>query len=188
MERLNWAEVRKDAERLLGETTAGPDLQSLKAMDRRRAARQLMKGAWAMGDYAAARQALREMEKGRPSLPDKAPIASRYAEVMSQLERIHVLARAGEQGEARQRLSAVWPEVEAIFAFAPTAVQTHLEMGYALWVKSEVAGDLEGAARRALLERAEGYLRPLASEGKLTRYQREVILGGIEKTLAALAR
>jgi hypothetical protein len=56
----------------------------------------------------------------------------------------------------------------------------------ALSIRAEIDGDI--AAKRTWLERAAGYLRPAAKAGKLTRYEREVLLATIEKQLRARAQ
>lgn len=56
----------------------------------------------------------------------------------------------------------------------------------ALSIRAKLDGDAN--EKRAWLERALAHLRPAAAEGRLTRYEREVLLAGVMKQLAALPR
>jgi hypothetical protein len=100
------------------------------------------------------------------------------------LVRIQVLFRAGDIAEARTLVAEVWPEVEAVYRAAPKERFNQIQHASALWVRAEVDGNLDATTRRSLLTRAAEILRPLATEGKLTRTDRDWVLAGIERDLA----
>jgi hypothetical protein len=77
-----------------------------------------------------------------------------------------------------------WTEVEAIFKAALDEPFNQVQYATALWIRAEVDAGLVPAARRELLTRAAGLLRPLAQQGKLMRRDREWVLAGIERELA----
>ncbi|MDO8542338.1 MAG: hypothetical protein Q7S40_18010 [Opitutaceae bacterium] len=189
VERLNWPVVRAEAEQALArieKMAARPaDAEPIREL-REDAALDLLQSNWAAGDYAAARKALTIWWASRPPVPDNPPIAARFGEVQSELIRVQTLARAGELTEARSILADIWVEVEAVFAAAPDETFNQVQYARALWVKAEVAERLSATERRALLERAAGHLRPLDAAGKLTRLQREMVLGGVDRALASL--
>jgi hypothetical protein len=188
--RGDWGTVKAGAEqslRRISNLPAAADQEGRLKQVRENAAEQLVLGAWATGDYAAARQALGTWWAAREPMPDNPPIARRFSEVENQLLRIHVLARAGELAPARSLLDEIWPELEAIVAARPGYAGVQVEHARALWIKAEIAPSLTAAARRALLERARDQLRPLVAAGKLTRNERELLLGGIEQALTRVS-
>ena len=188
-ELLNWRAVREIAEENL-RFLARADIDR-SDVDRVADQRKSEKGAsiqaaFEMGDYVAARRQLEGsgIRPGRP--PANASLDQKFDAIALQLLRIRVLARAGEVMTARLELTSLWPEVEALHAAKPDYVLNFVQTAYALSIRAEIDGS--GAEKQAWLELAAGYLRPAAAEGKLTRYEREVILAGIERQRAELMK
>jgi tetratricopeptide (TPR) repeat protein len=188
--RLNWSAVRQNTEETLAALSqikaSMPDESAQMNEFRNDLHLDLMTAAFALGDYATARRALDSVTRlrGKWSPRTGASMQVRFNTSGEQLWKCQVLHRAGEIDEARQLLSTLWPEVEAVFAKAPEVIGNQLRMAWALWIKSEVALGADAAARRVLLERAASYLRPAAAAGKLNRYEREVLLPEVEAGLA----
>jgi hypothetical protein len=187
-ERLNWAAMRRNAvatlQRLRGLTIDPSDEMSATRI-REAAEVDLMRAAYEMGDDSAV---LAEMKRSGWTLRiagAEADMQQRYERVRDQLAPIHVLARSGELDAARSALTRLWPEVEAIAAAAGERPRALADVARALVVKADIAA-ADRREQRQLLQRAEDYLRPAAAAGKLTRYEREVVLAGLEKQLAAL--
>jgi len=186
--RLNWTGMRASAEQVLavGAKTNFADAEVLANLDVLEfAQRDLVVAAFESGDYAAARRALQDWAPQIPPLPGFAEIQDRFERLGTALTRIHVLARAGEIGTARQELASIWGEVEAVFAAGPDHLFNQVQTARALAIRAEIE-EVDVVAKRRWLERAAGYLRPAGAAGRLTRYEREVLLAGIEKKLAAL--
>ena len=66
----------------------------------------------------------------------------------------------------------------------PDFLFNQLQTARGLSIRAEIDGD--AAAKLGWLERAAGYTRPAAAAGRLTRYERDVLVAGIEKQLAAV--
>jgi tetratricopeptide (TPR) repeat protein len=169
-QRLNWLAMRSHAEQVLRSV---PGNQS--------AHRDLMRAAFEMGDYATARHTLEDWAPGKDPLPPTDEIQQRFNRLGDLLLRIHVLARGGEEDFARAELARIWPEVEAVFAAGPDYLFNQVQTARALLIRAELEGD--ATTKGEWLERAAGYLRPAAAAGRLTRYEREVLLANIERQL-----
>jgi tetratricopeptide (TPR) repeat protein len=184
--RLNWKVVRAEGEASLRRLDAvhraapGEEEESL----RRDTHQQLALAAMHSGDFPAARRHLSAWWALRPGPDDQPTINSRFLDLRDQLVRIEILFRAGEAAEARALVAEHWPEVEAVFKAAPEEFFNQVQYANALWIRAEVDAGLVPAARRELLARAAGLLRPLAQQGKLMRRDREWVLAGIERELA----
>jgi hypothetical protein len=188
--RLNWNGVRQQAEATLASLAQlqVSDADQANLRNRRsEAQRDLMWAAFHLSDYAAARSALDQSGfRADPAPRESDSTQDRFTNAGRQLTRVHVLYRAGEIDEAHRVLAALWPEVEVVFAAAPRELFNQVQMARALSIKAEVE-IMDDASRRALLERAADYLRPAAAAGKLARYEREVLLAGVETALAGRA-
>lgn len=182
-QRLNWTAVRASSEQVLkwchGAALGERELASI----RRDAQRDLMFATFHQSDYSSARAAL-DGSKPDPSPLGHAELQDRFEFLRDLLWRVHVQARAGDITLARSELARQWPEVMDVSAAGPNYLFNQVQFARALSSRAEIDGDV--AAKRECLTRAAGYLRPAADAGRLTRYEREVILVGIEKQLAAL--
>ena len=78
-----------------------------------------------------------------------------------------------------------WPEAERLLSAGPALHFNRVAHARALALRAEIL-PLTPKEARTLLESAAGFLRPASETGKLTRYEREVLLHGINKQLAAL--
>jgi hypothetical protein len=137
------------------------------------------------GDPAAARRILDEVRKeSRPDIQN-GEIQEQFNQLAESLLQIQILARSGDGNTARAELAALWSEVERVFARGPEYVFNQIQTAAALLIRAEIDGT--PAEKREWLERATGYLRPAGAAGKLTRYEREVLLAGLDKQLAALS-
>ncbi|MBI5768638.1 MAG: tetratricopeptide repeat protein [Verrucomicrobia bacterium] len=191
IERLNWSLVRKIAEETLAKlavlTSLTPaDYQSRGGMENDLCL-DLAWAAFHQGDYATARRTIVRATNVPANITPpnaSATMQSRFGVSGNQLFKCQVFHRAGEADAARKRLAALWPEMEAVFARAPDAINNQLRFAWALWIRSEIEAGADATARRALLERAAGYLRPAAAAGKLSRWEREVLLPEVEAGLA----
>ncbi len=189
-QRLNWSTLRANAQQMLDrlsafETEIDGQRNSIRARQRDAHA-DLMRAALGLGDHATAR---REFDAWAPDIRPPAPndsIQQRFVRLGTVLTRIDVVARAGERDPARAALAEAWTEVDAVFAAGPDYLFNQVQTARALSIRAEVA-PLDATAKRELLERAAGYLRPAAAAGRLTRYECEVLLAGIEKQLTQLA-
>ncbi len=185
---LNWPAMRQYAADFIGQVTSqrGDSRESSRLNGAQLSAHaDLMRAAFEMGDFAVAR---RELDACAPLIRALAPTADiqeRFDQLDRRLTRIHVLARSGGNDAARDELAGVWPEVDAVFVTGPGYLFNRVQSARALWIKAEVA-PLDDEGRRTLLERAAGYLRPAAAAGRLTRYEREILLASIDQQLAAL--
>jgi serine/threonine protein kinase/tetratricopeptide (TPR) repeat protein len=181
---LNWPMARRVAEENLA-ILARSDLgfADVERVERQRETeiQAWITAAFEMGDYAAARQRLETIR--RPLNPAN---AVRRSEVfVFPLARLSVLARSGEAELAREELALIWPALTAAIASRWDLVVSRVQMARALSVRAEIELT-DTATKRTWLELALSYLRPEAAAGKLTRYEREVLLTGIERQLAAL--
>ena len=197
LERLDWRYVRESAERTLVWLTQ-PDVSVIheraRALMAKLANHALMRAAFESGDYATAARAFQHWviaERGEP-FPEQprspnlgGPIAFRFGRLAEVLTQVHIHARGGELARARATLEGWWPEVEAVHAAAPDVVINQVQTARAYAIRAEIAA-LSEVEQRALLERAREWLRAAASAGKLTRYEREVLLARIEQQLRAL--
>lgn len=186
---LNWKAIRDSAEAVLTDPSCDEFERTtyLPVDVRQHALRNLVVAAFELGDYAAAKQVLQRWSPPAFPLPSTAAIQDRFARLGDLLMRIHVLARAGDPGTARAELTAVWPEVDAVFAAGPEHLFNQVQTARALSIRAEVE-DAGAGLKREWLERAAGYLRPASVAGRLTRYEREILLGRVEKQLAGMAR
>jgi hypothetical protein len=75
-------------------------------------------------------------------------------------------------------------ELLVAHAAGPDYLFNQVQTAQALPSRAEISSDV--SAKRGWLMSAACYLRPAAAAGKLTRYEREVLLAGIEKQLAEL--
>ena len=184
--RMNWSKVRADGEaslrRLENVHRAAPGEQE--EYLRRETHLQLLEAALHTADHSAARRHLDAWWSLRTQLGEQPRIQDRFQELKDQMLRIQVLFRSGDIADARALIAEVWPEVEAVYRAAPNERFNRIQHASALWVRAEVDGTLDRAARRALLTRAAEILRPLAGEGKLTRRDRDWVLAGVERDLA----
>jgi serine/threonine protein kinase len=188
LQRLDWTQVRDGARRVLqrppDSNLTEPNVPQATYV-RNRARADLIRANFELGELIVA---ARELENWNVSHVEQQPmteIQSRFDRLGALLIRIHVLARAGKRTDAQTELAKLWPEVEAVFAAGPDYLFNQVQTARALAIRAEVEGT--AAEKRGWLERAAGYLRPAAVAGKLTRYEGEVLLAGIENQLATLA-
>jgi hypothetical protein len=186
MERLNWREVAENATRSLDRLSSlerhGDSSRISNAV--RIAHRDLMRAAFESGDYATARRELNGWLPQYRPLNQTGDIFPRFSRLGETLLRIEVLVRAGEHQVATSELDTIWPEVEQVFAAGPDYLFNRIQTARALAIRAEL--DADAARKRVWLERALGYFRPAAAAGRLTRYEREVLLAGIDEQVSAL--
>ena len=185
-ERLDWAALRRGAEDTIERIAS----MNLMAVDQAQANSlwnaahlDLIRAAFEMGDYSVALRALNAWSPDR-LLGSTDDIQQRFDRLGVLLLRIHVLARAGNRERGRLELARLWPEVENLFSAGPDYLFNQVQTARALSIRAEIDGTV--IAKRAWLDRAAGFLRPAAAAGRLTRYEREVLLAGIERQLAGL--
>jgi serine/threonine protein kinase/tetratricopeptide (TPR) repeat protein len=185
-ERLEWRAMRQGAEHSLGRieraAPAGQYRTRYQAAEQE-ALHQIIRAAFEMGDYAAANAALEKWRAGAET-DGNADLEQRFNRVDLQLTRIHVQARAGLREVALAELSKIWAEIDDVFTAGPNHLFNQIQTARALSIRAEIDGS--SAEKRLWLERAAAHLRPAGVEGKLTRYEREVLLAGIEKQLTRL--
>ncbi|MSU49776.1 MAG: serine/threonine protein kinase [Opitutus sp.] len=187
-QRLDWPAMRRHAQRALERFAplhnAGLDEARLGELELA-ARHDLVRASLEIGEFIEARSEVARGGFDAEKLPANPDIQQRFDFVGRQLTRIHVLARVGNLAAAQVALAKSWPEVDAVYAAKPDYLFNQIQTARALLIRAEVEGDV--ADRRQWLERAAGYLRPAAAAGRLTRYEREVLLAGIEKQLTQLA-
>jgi len=186
--RLNWAGARTLAARILetGRAAAGsPAWSEPVAATREQARWHLVRAAFELGDYAAARRELAALDAPAETPPASDRMDARFRRLQRRLTRIHVLARAGELPAARTELARLWADAANLFAAGHDALFVRIEHARALSLRAEVE-PADTATRRQWLTQAAALLRPAAAAGRLTRYEREVLLQRIERQLAEL--
>jgi tetratricopeptide (TPR) repeat protein len=188
-QRLDWLAMRNNAEETLAklETLHASEVAEQGTIDNAKSLAGLdhAVATFELGDYSITRKLYANPLPALSSSAASRDLQQRFERVGQRLLRVHVVARAGEQDVARAELAAVWPEVEDVFAAGPELLFNRVQMARALSVRAEIDGEV--TQKREWLNGAVEYLRPAATQGKLTRYEREVLLGRIENQLSALA-
>ena len=189
--RLDWPTVRREAEATLSRIdreAAGAQNQEAKRDLERAASLDLMTAAARLGDTAAARRALDRWWALRESPPENSPPQQRLEEASDQLQRAEVLWSAGEVAEVRAILGKVAPEADALLALKPDAKFTQVLLARTLWLKARATEGLAPAEKRAPLEKAIGMMDKFYAEGRLTRFENEIIRTGIRAELQKLGK
>jgi hypothetical protein len=175
-ERLNWVALRDSAERSLRIFAATAERDTAWNNAEANARRDLWWAAYHLNQPTVGLS---------PSGSTRSDWEGRDLRFRAQLYRVDSQARNGDREGARTRLRDLWPEAEAILAAAPSERFNQVQHARALSIRAEIE-EADSATKRNWLERAAGWLRPAAATGKLTRYEREVILGRIERQLGEL--
>jgi hypothetical protein len=189
--RLDWVSSRREAEATLARLdreAAGAQNQEVKRDLERAASLDLMTAAARLGDTAAARRALDRWWALRESTPENSPPQQRLEEASDQLQRAEVLWSAGEVAEVRAILGKVAPEADALLALKPDAKFTQVFLARTLWLKTRATEGLAPAEKRAPLEKAIGMMDKFYAEGRLTRFENEIIRTGIRAELQKLGK
>ncbi|MEN9636689.1 MAG: hypothetical protein RL077_5093 [Verrucomicrobiota bacterium] len=189
--RLDWVSSRREAEATLARLDreeAGAQNQEVKRDLERAASLDLMTAAARLGDTAAARRALDRWWALRESPPENSPPQQRLEEASDQLQRAEVLWSAGEVAEVRAILGKVAPEADALLALKPDAKFTQVFWARLLWLKTRATEGLAPAEKRAPLEKAIGMMDKFYAEGRLTRFENEIIRTGIRAELQKLGK
>jgi hypothetical protein len=187
--RLDWPAVRRESEATLARLDR--EATQAKNQDAKRnlewtASYDLMFAAWLQGDTAVARRALDRWWAVRESTPENSPPQDRLDEATDRLERAEVLLSAGETTEARAILAAVEREAVALLALKPDAKSTQMLIARTLWLKARAKDGLAAAEKGAMLDRALEITNRFFAEGRLGRWEIEIVHAGIRADLQRL--
>ncbi len=144
------------------------------------------RAALALGDNAAAVEAFTQWRAERTPRPplEQQSKETRATNAGNEFTWAQALFRVGRVAEARVALAPAFAEAEALLREASTIFVAQKLMARALAARAEIESDLPAAERRAMLQRAKSLMVDNDNAQRLTRFEREQVLGEINAALA----